>query len=92
MQDVKRWRGLKALVEDAVLHGSEAVERVHLATANRTFSILEQVPGIAEPARTVHTVHDAVVSSVYASVRAVSRAVGATVDVALSVVDTDESP
>jgi hypothetical protein len=83
MTDLKRWRGLRALIGDAVEHGSSAIERVHLQTANRPFAVLELIPGIAQPAQDIHRVHDAAVAGVYASIRGVNRLVGATLDAAL---------
>jgi hypothetical protein len=94
MSSMNRWRGLKALVQDAVEHGSRAVERVHMQTARRPFAILEQIPPIAAPTRVVHVVHDVTVTTSYAAVRLVNRVVGATVDIALDAVSetTDEPP
>ena len=87
MTDLAKWRGLKALLVDAVEHGSRAIERVHLETAKRPFAILEQIPVVAEPAKLVHEVHDAVVGTTYALVRTANRAAGLTVDVALDAVE-----
>jgi hypothetical protein len=84
---LKKVRGLRALVEDVVEHGSRAVERVHLATARRTFTILEQIPVIAEPARAVHLVYDATVGASYAGVRLVNRAVGAIAELAIDAIE-----
>ncbi|MGH7294909.1 MAG: hypothetical protein ACRELB_08250 [Polyangiaceae bacterium] len=84
MSELGRWRGLVALVRDAVEHGSRAVERIQLETARRPFVVLEHIPGVAEPTRLVHAVHDATVTGVHGVVRAVARGVGATVDVALA--------
>jgi hypothetical protein len=85
MKNIERWRGLSALVGDAVEHGASAIERVHLATAQRPFGILEHIPGIAEPTQAVHVVHDAIVSRVYAQVRWVNRWVGKALDVTFDV-------
>jgi hypothetical protein len=85
--DLSRLRGARKLVTDAVEHGSAAVERVHLATAARPFGILEKIPVVAEPARVVHTVHDATTKLVYVSIRAVNRVVGAALDVAIDVAE-----
>jgi hypothetical protein len=90
MKNAERWRGLVALVRDAVDHGSRAVEKVHLEVAGRPFGILEQIPAVAEPTRVVHVIHDATVSGVHGVVRAVSRAVGTTVDVVLRVAEERE--
>lgn len=73
----RRLLGLQRLVEDAVEHGSTAVERVHRATADRTFDVLEAIPPVAEPARLVRGVFGLVLSGSYGGVRLVNRAVGA---------------
>ena len=88
MTQLDRWRGLSALVADAVEHGSRAVERVHMATARRPFAIMEHIPGIAEPVRVVHVVHDVVVTQTYANVRRVSRAVSLLLGVTLDALET----
>ena len=81
-----RWRGLVALVGQLVDQGAVAVERVHLETARRPFAILERIPLLAVPAQSVHTIHDATASSVYALVRVVNDIAGKTLDVAIDVV------
>ena len=86
-QNLKRWRGLGALIGDAVDHGASAIERVHLATAQRPFRIIEQIPGIAEPTKGVHVVHDAIVSGVYAQVRWWNRLVGKALDATFDVIE-----
>lgn len=89
---LNRWRGLKALVQDVVHEGSTAVERVHLATANRSFFVAEQVPPIAQAARGIHAVHDVTVSSVYTMIRVVNKAVGSTLDLVLDTVEATRGP
>ena len=44
MNEIKRWRGLKRLLQDAVVHGATAIEQVHLKTAERPFEILKRIP------------------------------------------------
>ena len=90
MTDLARWRGLVTLVRDAVEHGSRAVERLQLETAGRPFAVLDAIPGVAEPARVVHVVYDASVSSVHAIVRGVAQVVATTIDAAL--IAADERP
>jgi hypothetical protein len=90
MSDLRRWRGLVQLVRDGVEHGSRAVERVHLETAARPFGILESIPGVAEPTRIVHTVHDATVSTVHAIVRGVSHAVTTAAEAGLRAAEEHE--
>ena len=88
MTDVKRWRGLKSLVRDAVEQGASAIERVHLATAARPFAILAQLPALEEPVRGIQQVHDTLVASTYATIRTVTRAVDAVADIALDAVES----
>lgn len=83
----KQLRGLRALVSEAVEHGSRAVERVQKATADRPFAILEAIPPIADPARGVHAIHDFSVSATHAAIRIVNHAVGKGIDIALDVAE-----
>jgi hypothetical protein len=85
--EAKRVRGLVQLVREGVEHGSAAVERVHLATAGRPFAILERLPGVSAPAKVAHEVHDFSVRSVYFSIRAVSYAVGTTLEAACALLE-----
>ena len=87
---LRRLRGLKALVQDAVEHGSHAVERVQKETANRPFTILEAIPPLALPARGVHVVYDLTVSTTHVAVRFWTRIVGAGLDVALDLADRED--
>jgi hypothetical protein len=83
----RRWRGLKNLVADAVVHGSAAVEKVHLATTDRTFNVLEAIPGVALPAKPIHVVHDMAVKATYGSIRAVTAVVSGVLDVVIETAD-----
>jgi hypothetical protein len=91
MSTMKRLRGLRVLVGDAVEHGSSAVEAVHKATAARTFVVLEAIPPIATPAKIVHVVHDASLTGIYGIIRAVNAVVGKTLDVAIDVAEKQRS-
>ena len=90
MSTMKRLRGLRSLVGEAVEHGSKAVEEVHKATAARTFFVLEAIPPIAKPAKVVHIVHDASLTGIYAMIRVVNRVVGKSLDVAIDVAESSE--
>ncbi len=92
MTSTRKWRGLVALVADGVEHGSRAIERIQVETANRPFTILEGLPlaPIAVPARVVHTVHDVVVSSVHLAIRFVNDTARNTIDTALALGDHDD--
>ena len=81
-----RLKGVKDLLEDAVHHGTTAVEKVHRDVASRPFDVLEAVPGIATPARGVRIVHNAITATVYASIRVINRLVGAVADEVIEVV------
>jgi hypothetical protein len=91
MNDAKssntRWRGLAALVVDAVTHGSEAIERLQREVAARPFALLEQVPPIAPATKLVHIVYDASVSSTHGAIRLCARAVGGAVGLAFDVTE-----
>jgi hypothetical protein len=87
MSRIGRWRGLVALVGDAVEHGSRAIQRVQLETARRPFTILEHIPPIAAPARIAHAAHDVSVTFVHGAIRAVNAVAGKTVDVILEQVE-----
>ncbi len=90
MSTRERLRGLRRLVEEAVEHGSKAVEGVHKATAARTFTVLEAIPPIAKPAKVVHTVHDLWLSGIYGAIRVGNKVVGKTLEVALDVSEDPE--
>jgi hypothetical protein len=87
-----RWRGVLTLVGQMVDQGAAAIERVHLETARRPFAILESIPILAVPAQSVHTVHDATASSVYALVRIVNDAAGKSLDAAIDAVAFYSTP
>jgi hypothetical protein len=80
---IKKLRGLKAIVQDVVEHGSLAVEKVQKETSNLPFDALELIPPLAVPIRGVRAIHDASVATVYGMIRLVNRVVGETVDVVL---------
>lgn len=83
MSNLEKWRGLAALVVDAVTHGSTAIERVQKDTAARPFWVIEQIAAVAPAARVVHAVHDASVSGVHGIIRTVARGVGGAVDLGI---------
>lgn len=85
--DVKKWRGLKALVQDMVVNGANSIQQVHMGTTARTFRVLEQIPVISAPSQIVRTVHDTIVTTGYAATREVTKALGAGLDAALDAID-----
>jgi hypothetical protein len=96
MPNMDRLRGLRALLEEAVEHGTTAVQRVHMATAARPFDVLDHIPPVAPGARGVRIIHDTTVAGVYEAIRQVNRLVGATlaaaIDVAEELRDADVGP
>jgi hypothetical protein len=87
---LQRMRGLVRLLGDVVQHGATAIEKVHLATAQRPFAILEHIPGLAEPTQLVHAIHDVCVISTYAAIRMVTNGVVLVAD--LAVTQTSRAP
>jgi hypothetical protein len=84
---LKQLRGLARLAVDATTGASSAIERAQKGTAHRVFVVLEAIPVVAPPARAVHIVHDACVGLTHVSIRAVTRGVGAGIDLALGAVE-----
>ncbi len=91
MSNLNRLRGLRALLEDAVEHGTSAVERVHRATAARPFEVLDLIAPIAPVAREVRAVHDVAVAGVYETIRQVNHLVGITLSAAIDLYDAGAS-
>src|ERR1700722_19008650 len=91
MSKLNRLRGLRTLLEDAVEHGTSAVERVHRATAARPFEVLDLIPPVAPAARGVRVVHDATVAGVYETIRQVNHLVGVTLSVVSDLCDEGAS-
>jgi hypothetical protein len=91
MSNMNRLRGLRALLEDMVEHGTSAVERVHRATAARPFDVLDHEPPIAPAARGVRVIHDATVAGVYETIRQVNHLVGVTLSAVIDLCDEGAS-
>jgi len=89
MSSMNRLRGLRALLEDVVEHGTTAVERVHKATAARPFEVLDLIPPVAPAARGVRLLHDATVAGVYETIRQVNHLVGVTLSAAIDLCDPE---
>ncbi len=86
------WRGVQSLVEVAVDQGVSAVERIHLATAARTFVVLDAIPVVSTPANMVRAIHDGIVVTSYAATRGVNRLVGMAVRAGFEVAFVTEPP
>jgi hypothetical protein len=85
--NIDKWRGLKAMVQDAVEQGAAAVERVHLETAKRPFGVIKSIAPLEKPTEGIEAIHDTIVSGAYASVRLVNKLAGRAVDAALDVLE-----
>jgi hypothetical protein len=80
---VRRWRGLKDLVEDAIDHGSRAIEEIHRQAGRWVFDLLEKVPPLAAPARLGRSLQQAVIGRTYGTIRLVNRVVGGIAEIAI---------
>jgi hypothetical protein len=89
---MERWHGLKSLVQDAVEHGSRAVERVQKDVAKRPFDMLEQIPPLKVPVKGIREIHDTAVSGVHGMIRLVTRVAGETVGAILDAADQRSEP
>ncbi|MFO0559262.1 MAG: alpha/beta fold hydrolase [Polyangiales bacterium] len=90
---MRRWKGLKALVHDAVDHTTRLIEEGHESVARVAMAVLDQVEPVKDVAHTVDDARRVVTSGVLASVRAVNRAVqvasDAVIDVAAQAASVD---
>ena len=90
---MRRWKGLKALVHDAVDHTTRLIEEGHESVARVAMAVLDQVEPVKDAAHTVDDARRVVTSGVLASVRAVNRAVqvasDAVIDVAAQAASVD---
>lgn len=84
---MKRLRGLKSLVVEAVDQGSRAIEKVQIETAKVPFNLAERIPGLKVPASGVRVIYNTGVSNVHGMIRLVNKVAGDTVDAVLDTVD-----
>lgn len=87
---MKQIRGLKSLVEQAVDHGSRAVERVQLEMAKTPFDLLEKIEPLKGPVNGVRLIHDAGVTYTHSMIRLVNKVTGDVLDKVLDAVDPDK--
>lgn len=80
---MRRFRGLKSLVHDAVDRTAELIEEGHESTSRTVMAVLGAIEPIAEPARVVDGVRRVATAGVLGTIRAVNRGVQAVTDVAL---------
>ncbi|MBI5515760.1 MAG: alpha/beta hydrolase [Deltaproteobacteria bacterium] len=92
---MRRWRGLKALVHEAVDYTTELVGEAHAAGARRVLAVTDLVPPLAEPARAVESARRFGTELVLAQVRAVNHGVRVVTDAGLDLLEgplEDPSP
>ena len=90
---MRRLRGLKSLVHDAVDRVTELVGEGHESTARTVMKVLGAIEPIAEPARTVNDVRRLATEGVLASIRVVNRAVEIVTDAGIDLATRSaESP
>ena len=86
MMDKKQWKGVVALVADAVAGGASSVERVHLAISTKPFDILEQLPIVSAPSTVVRVAHGLSTRATYASIRGITRCVSLAISLAIDII------
>jgi hypothetical protein len=82
-----RWHGFSELVQDAVHHGTVAVEKVHQQVARAPFDVLALVPRLATGARWVADRQASAIAATYGTIRAVNAGVGEVVRLGLDVAE-----
>jgi hypothetical protein len=90
MTATRQWRGLSALVRDLVVHGSQAVETIQLATLRRPIAVISKLaPGSVPVVKTIEWVHETAVTTTHRSIRTVARILDRTIEVGLDVAERD---
>lgn len=84
---MRRWRGLKSLVHDAVDATTLLVEEGHESTSRAVLRGVRVVPPLVEPARAVDEVRRVATRGTLGLVRAVNRVVQRVTDVGLDVAE-----
>jgi hypothetical protein len=77
--DLARADAYRALLEDAVEHGSTAIQEVQMEMTARPYDLLERIPPLEVPAKLVRAAHFAGIRFAYGATRSVNRLVGALV-------------
>ena len=84
---MRRWRGAKKLVHDAVDRTTDLVEEAHESAARKTHRWLGLLGPAAGPARIVVRAQRATTGAVFATIHGVNRAVEAVTDAGLDLVE-----
>lgn len=80
---MRHLRGVKSLIHDAVDRTVDLVGVGHASAARTVMRVLSQVDSLADPARDVNALREALTAAVLGSVKGVNRAVGQATDIAL---------
>lgn len=90
---IRRWRGLKALIHDAVDRTTELVDEGHESTSRTVMRTIDTVaPPLGEPARAVESVRRLTTRSVLATIRIVNRTVEVVTDVGIELAERAVGP
>jgi hypothetical protein len=89
---VNRLRGLADLLQDAVQHGTIAVEKVHQSVARTPLDVVAIVPPLAAPARWVAAWQSRMIARTYDTIRETSAAVGVLVRAVVDAADRARGP
>lgn len=77
---MRGWKGLKDLLVDAVEQTTNLVQETHASVTDKVFGLAEAVAPSAGVVQAVHAVERVASGTVYASIRATNRLVGAILD------------
>ncbi|MBX3273749.1 MAG: alpha/beta hydrolase [Sandaracinaceae bacterium] len=96
MRTVRRWRGLKALLHDAVDATVDLVGEGHESTARTVRRVTDAAPAIREPARAIDALRRVSTHGVLGAIKVTNRALEAVTDAGLDVAErallTDATP
>jgi len=84
---VGQLRGAKDLIEDAVLAGTDAAQRLQLSLTRQPYAVLEKITPIAVPVRAVEQVQNAITVGIYGTIRSITRATAAVASHALDIAE-----
>lgn len=73
---IQQIRGLNDLIQDAVDAGVQETAQIHQAIARQPYALLEKIPVVAAPVRTIRRVQEAITDGVYQTIRTLNRTAG----------------
>ncbi len=90
---IRRWRGLKALVHDAIDSTTDLVDLGHESTMRAITRVTDEIEPLREPVRVIDDVRRLSTRGVLGTVRLVNRAIEVATDAALDVAEhADDVP